>query len=94
MEWYHRKLKRRIGKGHLPEFAEVYNDDENIKKLPKSHSIKIYRDIEKYDKANQQSYLSSGGRKKRRTKRRRKSKRRRKTKRRTKKRRKSKKRRR
>ena len=70
LEWYHKKLKRRIGKGSLPEWAKAYEDDENIKKLPKSHSIKIYGDIQKYDVENKQQHLSSGGRKRRRTKRR------------------------
>ena len=70
LPWYHKKLKLRIGKGSLPEWAKAYEDDEKIKKLPKSHSIKIYGDIQKYDVENKQKHLSLGGRKRRRTKRR------------------------
>ena len=94
LKWYHMDFKRRIGKGNLPEFAKVYNDDGKIKTLTQSQASKIYRDIQNYDKNNNQSHLSSpirrGGRKRRRTKRRG----RRRTKRRGKSRRKSKKRRR
>ena len=92
LPWYHKKLKLRIGKGSLPEWAKAYEDDEKIKKLPKSHSIKIYGDIQKYDVENKQKHLSLGGRKRRRTKRRgtkrrgrRRTKRRRKTRRKSKK---------
>ena len=92
LEWYHKKLQRRIGKGSLPKFAEAYNDVENIKKLTQSHTSKIYKDIQKHDLLNKQQHLSSGGRKRRRTKRR--GTKRRGTKRRGKSRRKSKKRRR
>tara|TARA_B110000908_G_C10261473_1_gene459566 strand:- start:3118 stop:3435 length:318 start_codon:yes stop_codon:yes gene_type:complete len=70
LEWYHKKLQRRIGKGSLPKFAEAYNDVENIKKLTQSHTSKIYKDIQKHDLLNKQQHLSSGGRKRRRTKRR------------------------
>tara|TARA_B110000211_G_C14049755_1_gene540655 strand:+ start:304 stop:615 length:312 start_codon:yes stop_codon:yes gene_type:complete len=97
LEWYHKKLQRRIGKGSLPKFAEAYNDVENIKKLTQSHTSKIYKDIQKHDLLNKQQHLSSGGRKRRRTKRRgtkRRGTKRRGTKRRGKSRRKSKKRRR
>ena len=71
MAWYHKKLKRRIKKGSLPEWANVYKHDEHVDELKQAECSKIYRDIEKYDKDNQQTHLSSGGRKRRRTKRRR-----------------------